>query len=88
MVEEPTFAEMRDELLAWVRHEAALAEFAEPFMAGIPVSAPGMRHAHSLMARRLVVFAATYKALAMMVPHEEAHRVLMAMRPLNTPPSS
>lgn len=78
MVEEPTFAEMAEELLAWVCHEAALTAFAEPFMAGIPVSAPGMQHAYAQMQRRLVVFAAAAKLLGMMAPQEARHREVMA----------
>jgi hypothetical protein len=74
---EPTFAEMADELLAWVRHEAALNEFAEPFLAAIPVSAPGIRDAHARMQRRLMIFAAAHKRLAEMASFEALIRALM-----------
>ncbi len=74
---EPTFAEMADELLAWVRNEARLNEIAEPFMAGLPVSAPGVAHAWAKMQRRAIVFAAAQKVLGEMAPNEAVHRALI-----------
>lgn len=82
MAAEPTFAEMRDELIAWVRLDARLNEIAEPFIAGLEVNVPGgkvpgITDAWNKMQRRAVVFAAAFKAFDAMAPHEAEHRALM-----------
>ena len=44
-----TYREIADSLLERSRHDARLNELGEPFMAGLPVPAPGMSHALSLI---------------------------------------
>jgi hypothetical protein len=74
---EPSFAEIAEALLELVRHDARMNAIVEPFMAGLPEWAPGMRNAHRQWQRRMVLLAFAQRYFVAMVPNEEAHRALM-----------
>lgn len=75
----PTFAEISAALLELVRHEAACQEIAEPFMASLPVHAPGIEHAHKMLQRRLVLMAEAQRLFALMVPKELEIRGILGL---------
>jgi hypothetical protein len=74
---QPTFAEIADALLVWLRHEAELNEIAEPFIAGLPECADHTRAAWATMQRRLVLFAEGQRLLAAMAPLERPIRAMI-----------
>jgi hypothetical protein len=72
-----SFAEIADELLELVRHDARMAEVAAPFMAGLPVHVPGITDAHAKWCRRMQLVAEAQALFSLMAPREIEHRALL-----------
>lgn len=67
----PTFAEIAEELLELVRHDARMNAIAEPFMASLPDRARGIADAHARWRRRMALLAEAQRLLSAMAPHED-----------------
>lgn len=80
-LEPPCFKLMADALLEQVRHEASCQAIAEPFMRGLPASAPGVQHSFQMLQRRLVLMAEAQRLLELMAPYEDAIRTLAQIVP-------
>jgi len=69
-----TYREIADSLLERSRHDARLNELGEPFMAGLPVPAPGMSHAWTGLQRRAMLCGEGQRRIALMARHEGLSR--------------
>jgi hypothetical protein len=74
---EPTFAEIAEELLELVRHDARMEVIAAPFMERLPVRAHGITDAHAKWRRRMALLAEAQRLLDLMAPREAEHRALL-----------
>jgi hypothetical protein len=75
-LEPGSFGEIENALLEQVRHEASCQAIAEPFMRGLPPMTVGVRHAHVMLQRRLILLAEARLLFHDFTPHEMEIREL------------
>lgn len=82
-LEAPCFDFIAEALLEQLRHEAICEAIVEPFFNGIPdlACSQGIRDAHKVVQRRLVLMAEAQRLFALMAPHETAIRSLAGIAP-------
>jgi len=75
------FPDIKIALLETVRHEASTQAIAEPFMRGLPPMLAGVRHAHLMLQRRLILIAEGQLLFEDFTPFEAQIREVCGLQP-------
>jgi hypothetical protein len=75
------FGEIDRALLEQVRHDATCQAVAEPFMRDLPPMSAGIRHAHLMLQRRMILMAEARLLFKDFTPFEMQIRELCGIQP-------